>query len=572
MASLKANKLANPNTELANIRRASPRVSCTEEDIHVYGYGQFQRMALLCSIVSFFMNVVHSQTLLVMSRPVAHWCKPPDEYAGLSADEWKNTSIPKDVDGQFSSCTRYEPPMPTPADNKSEVSCDCWDYDSEVGATIVRDFSLVCDRIWLLRALRFVYSLGGSVLLPVMGSAADKYGRRAVLGLTLFGLVISGVVTSLVETLVEFAVLQLLTSASISTFQAISTVLLFEVTPQDHRMLFCMLNICVPLVLGTVVLGLIGTTSMHWSAMQLVVLSPTLLLLLTYHLTDEAPRWLITSWKFKDAERVILWAARKNGLPDLDKVRLAYFRVKERAVSRDGFTARPTIFNIVSLPPLRSQTLIVFGGWWAIFNCYYSIAEYKSFGGGAVSFYIMIGIANMFTQTVNYFVLRGYGRRKPISAYFLGLSVLMTSLAALVALGMELAFAKVAVSTAFLVEVAFTTMFVFTVELYPTAVRSAGMCGAFLFGRLGGISASLFSILRLLDPPMDRLIPMLVNAVVFFTLGLLVVLLPETLAMRATDKGQEAAQEDKWRLDSPLKRKKKSRQVPRKCIVRKLDR
>ncbi|KAG0441143.1 hypothetical protein HPB47_016036 [Ixodes persulcatus] len=219
MTTLEDNKLANPNTELANIRNAPSRVPSTEEEIHVYGYGQFQRMALLCSIVSFFMNVVHSQTLLVMSRPVAHWCKPPDEYAGLSADEWKNTSIPKDVDGRFSSCTRYEPPMPTPADNKTEVSCDRWDYDSEVDATIVRDFNLVCDRKWLLRALRFVYSLGGSVLLPVMGSAADNYGRRAVLGLTLFGLVLSGVVTSLVKTLVEFAVLQLLTSTSITTFQ-----------------------------------------------------------------------------------------------------------------------------------------------------------------------------------------------------------------------------------------------------------------------------------------------------------------------------------------------------------------
>ncbi|XP_029850647.2 solute carrier family 22 member 7-like [Ixodes scapularis] len=516
MSSLKALKLANPNTELANIRSKLPKAPSTEEDIHVYGYGQFQRMALLCSIVSFFMNVVHSQTLLVMSPTVAHWCKPPDEYAGLSVDEWKNTSIPKDVDGQFSSCTRYEPPMPTPADNKSEVSCDCWDYDSEVGATIVRDFSLVCDRKWLLRALRFVYSLGGSVRLPIMGSAADKSWRRAALGLTLFGLVLSSVVTSLVKTLVEFAVLQLLTSTSITTFQAISTVLLAEVTLKDHRMLFCMLNICVPLVLGTVVLGLIGTTSMHWSAMQLVVLSPTLLLLLTYHLTDECPRWLITSWKFKEAERVIFWAARKNGIPDLDK--------------------------------------------------------YKSFGGGAFPFYIMIGIANMFTQTVSYFVLSGYGRRKPMSAYFLGLSVLMTSLVALVALGMELAFAKVAVLTAFLVEVSFATMFVFTVELYPTAVRSAVMCGAFLFGRLGGISASLFSALRLLDPPMDRLIPKLVNAVVLFTLGLLVLSLPETLAISATDKGQEAALEDKWSLDSPLKRKKKSRQVPRKCIARKLER
>ncbi|XP_040077459.1 solute carrier family 22 member 9-like [Ixodes scapularis] len=323
-----------------------------------------------------------------------------------------------------------------------------------------------------------------------MGSAADNYGRRAVLGLTLFGLVLSGVVTSLVETLVEFAVLQLLMSASITAFQAISTVLLFEVTPQVHRMLFCVLNICVPLVLGTVVLGLIGTTSMHWSAMQLVVLSPTLLLLLTYHQTDESPLWLITSWKFKDAERVILWAARKNGLPDLDK---AYH------------------FQHRLLFPVAFRNAHRFRWLCAIFNCYYTIARYKSFGGGAVFFYIMIGIANMFTQTVNYFVLRGCGRRKPILAYFLGLSVLMTSLTALVALEMELAFAKVAVPE--------------------------------------------HSWWKWLSQPC-----------------FLVLSLPETLAMSETDKGQEAAQEDKWRLDSLLKQKKKSRKVPRKCIAQKLDR
>ncbi|EEC08193.1 hypothetical protein IscW_ISCW005394 [Ixodes scapularis] len=128
MVSMKANKLAKPNTELANIRTASPRVPRTEEDIHVYGYGHPQPDA----------------------PPHVASCGPlvqaPDEYAGLSADEWKNRSIPKDVDGRSSSCTRYEPPIPTPADNKTEVSCDRWDYDSEVGATIVRDFSHVCGR------------------------------------------------------------------------------------------------------------------------------------------------------------------------------------------------------------------------------------------------------------------------------------------------------------------------------------------------------------------------------------------------------------------------------------------
>ncbi|CAN7974801.1 unnamed protein product, partial [Ixodes persulcatus] len=42
MTTLEDNKLANPNTELANIRNAPSRVPSTEEEIHVYGYGHPQ--------------------------------------------------------------------------------------------------------------------------------------------------------------------------------------------------------------------------------------------------------------------------------------------------------------------------------------------------------------------------------------------------------------------------------------------------------------------------------------------------------------------------------------------------
>ncbi|CAN7946408.1 unnamed protein product, partial [Ixodes hexagonus] len=117
-----------------------------EEDVHIYGYGKFQGLAFLSSIVSFFVVVVHNQSIFIMAPPVDHWCKPSNEYAGLTAEEWKNTSIPMGVDGRFSRCTRYDPPLPTDAGNRTEVECDRWDYDTEAGASIIKEFDLVCER------------------------------------------------------------------------------------------------------------------------------------------------------------------------------------------------------------------------------------------------------------------------------------------------------------------------------------------------------------------------------------------------------------------------------------------
>ncbi|XP_040073259.2 solute carrier family 22 member 6-A-like [Ixodes scapularis] len=301
------------------------------------------------------------------------------------------------MDGQISSCTRYEPPMLTIAENGTEVSCDRWDYNREVGASIIIELDLVCERKGLLGALQAVYIGGGAVLLPVMRSLADSYGRRLVLGLTLFGLIASRMVTSGVKTLLEFGLLQLLMSTSVTTLEAISTVMLFEDTPQDCRMLLCSINVGVPLVLGPLTLGLIGRFFVHWTAMQLVMTSPTPRLVLTIYLTDESSRWLMASWKFKEVEQVIITVANVTDLQDLNKMRFQFIKIKGEVVSRQAFGAKPNVFGIIKSTKMRARSVILFGSWFVVFYCYPSISQYRSVRRDAVTFHTTIGTANLCT-------------------------------------------------------------------------------------------------------------------------------------------------------------------------------
>ncbi|CAN7946410.1 unnamed protein product [Ixodes hexagonus] len=251
-----------------------------------------------------------------------------------------------------------------------------------------------------------------------------------------------------------------------------------------------------------------------------------------------------------------------NGRTDLEKVRSEFERMKEGVISREGFSSKPTLFGIIRSTAMRTRSLIVFGSWFVLLNTYHTISDDDSVAANPDAFYLMIGAINVFTLTANYMVLKLYGRRKPMWFYMMTLSTLMMSQAALVVLQMESA--RLVMITVVIVEVAFATTFVFTVEVFPTAVRSAGVCGANLFGHMGIMTASLLDQFVHLEPPFDRLVPKLISGCGFLTFGSLVLLLPETSIAIAVDLVQEAPKRDNWRQQVPVKQKFKRSDSPPK--------
>ncbi|KAL1423442.1 hypothetical protein MTO96_021054 [Rhipicephalus appendiculatus] len=77
----------------------------------VFGFGRFQRLALLCAQITTF--VAYSQSFAVVTdlEPVDHWCRPGAEYANVSAQAWKELYLPRGPGGRgYDGCHHYEAP------------------------------------------------------------------------------------------------------------------------------------------------------------------------------------------------------------------------------------------------------------------------------------------------------------------------------------------------------------------------------------------------------------------------------------------------------------------------------
>ncbi|KAL1466063.1 hypothetical protein MTO96_026875 [Rhipicephalus appendiculatus] len=143
---------------------ATSSPTAIEDNTHVIlGNGLYQIRLLVASALATAMIVTQALAYELIGRPVEHWCRPPADLRDMSANVWRNAAIPVDVDGHFSQCTMYDPPI---AENDTEVrvvvECREWDYDGDRRAdSVISRWDLVCGRRWLYELSAIVAMLAG---------------------------------------------------------------------------------------------------------------------------------------------------------------------------------------------------------------------------------------------------------------------------------------------------------------------------------------------------------------------------------------------------------------------------
>ena len=78
--------------------------------------------------------------------------------------------------------------------SSSLKSCQRWIYDRSVfSSTLITKFDLVCDRDWMKSLVGMMYMIGLFLGSLVVGFAADRYGRKPTLMISMMGLSLSGI-------------------------------------------------------------------------------------------------------------------------------------------------------------------------------------------------------------------------------------------------------------------------------------------------------------------------------------------------------------------------------------------
>ncbi|XP_077523241.1 solute carrier family 22 member 7-like [Amblyomma americanum] len=539
------------------------------DHILIFGHGVFQRLILLCTLLSVFCTILHAEASSNLARPVDHWCRPPAAYANLPPETWKNASIPVELDGSYSGCFRYEPPFVPQSTNSSRdsretVPCDAgWDYAASTRVSIVGEWNLVCDRRWLMSVLTACYMAGSLLIMPFVGTAADRLGRRPVLGFSLSILIVSGILLAFSSTLFMFASLRFFISASAGSLVVISIVQLFEVTDSSRRVLYCSIAVTGGFSAAHVYGELVYDWVYDWSLIQLFCMVPTGLLIGAVYFVEESPCWLLATFRIKRAAEVVMSAARMNGADmllvgkRLEVIRQEARKARAEATMTTGegmLEASPA--ELFTNRALRNETLVIYGCWFLANSFSYRLRASRE---DRVVYRALVALA-IPTVAANVFLLSTKGRRLSTALSLVLLGSVMASLAGVSffvpgsgdILSSRLMTA-VLVAELLAVDLAVISLYVITVEMYPTVLKGCGISLGYMCGRLG---ATLAPFVETIESSSVRGTVLAVASLLLVAFGALAwVVLPETTKVHAMNTFRDRVDEDadKWMLKTPLK-------------------
>ncbi|WAR04984.1 ORCT-like protein [Mya arenaria] len=407
--------------------------------------------------------------------------------------------IPPASEYKYDRCNLYQDEAPndivvntTDLSNASLHSCTQWVYSRDVfKETFTSEQNFVCGDSLKTSHIQLVFYFGVLCGDLGFGLLADIIGRK--------------------KSFLISAVFQLASALGVvwAPNFLVYTILQFCVGAGCHGVFIC------SCVLG---LELVGPNKRVWAGILIHGFFTTGLIYLSgAALLDESPRWLISVGRTAEAEKIIQKMAKQNNT-----------QVPEKLF--DGNTTATT---------QAGGKLVV------VSMCYYGVTMYAgTIGGNFYLNFFLLAVAEI-PKFVNIPMLERLGRRwTHICFMWLGGFALIGMVFTVVYGGQELHWATLTLSLIGKLGPAgaFSTVYVFSLELYPTVLRNAGMGASSCVARFGGMAAPYVAKMgELIGGDFGKALPLVIFGASSILAGFLCIFLPETLHQQLPDTAEEAA-------------------------------
>ncbi|KAL0276166.1 UNVERIFIED_CONTAM: hypothetical protein PYX00_003790 [Menopon gallinae] len=404
------------------------------------------------------------------------------------------------------------------------TKCTEWEYDRSVfRETIITEWDLVCDRAQLANVAQTIFMFGVLLGSALFGMAADKFGRKIPLMISVILQAATGIATAYVPVFTGFLALRFFDALATGGQMVVSFVICMEMIGQKWRTLVSVLY-HLPFNIGHSILPVVSYFLRDWREFQLAISAPSILMLLYWWVIPESPRWLLTVGRRAEALAVLEKGARINKLP---KPALPDEKMGNSKPDKEegGNEKKAVVFDLFRTPNLRTRTLCIYFNWLAAGLCFFGLAQYMGQIGGNIFLNVAIsGLIELPGALTCTFLMERYGRRLTVMG-----SNLLSGVACLLIMAVPEGgshWPRVVLAALGMVgtSVSFPTIYLYSGEIFPTVVRNVGIGTSSMCARIGSMIAPFVTSLAI----WSKFLPPLTFGVIPLIGALLTLLLPET--------------------------------------------
>ncbi|XP_076887191.1 organic cation/carnitine transporter 4-like [Bidens hawaiensis] len=406
-----------------------------------------------------------------------------------------------------------------------------WRWDDSEGWSTVAEWGLVCGqkyKIGLVQALFFCGSMIGSGLFGYLSDT--KLGRKRSLTLVCIMSISFSLLTSISPNYWIYAILHLLTGFCSGGIGVCAFVLAVEPIGPAKRGLAGMSTFYFYST-GIALLSVIAYMFQSWRFLYIASSIPSIIFLVfMLPFISESPRWYLVQGKPDEAMKIMHKIAKTNrkNLPEnvylvLDKVaRSCDHKSIENEGTREVVTS--SVIDVIKSPLTRNRLLLLMGIYFVSASMYYGLNLNAT--NLETNIYISVllnSAAEMPAYLLTGILIDRFGR-KPLGVgtqWFSGIFCLVGSFMGSQG-NWKIMKTMCGVLGIFGMSGSFNLLFVYTMELFPTVVRTVALGSARQVGQIGAILVPFVVV-------MDASLSYMVFGACGIVGGILIFFLPETL-------------------------------------------
>ncbi|XP_072031442.1 solute carrier family 22 member 15-like [Amphiura filiformis] len=411
-----------------------------------------------------------------------------------------------------------------PTEDPCKATCGQYIFDKSNFSSIVSEWALVCEDKEYVGLVQSAFMFGILLGNIFIGPLADQYGRKLTIVYGHIGMAAFHFAAAYSQSYLQFVIARFLVGLVAAGCITTTVVYVMENAPSNWR---TMLNTIYGFFygFGISLLALLAYFLREWR--DLVLYSNVLLLgfICLLWFLPESPRWLASQGRLGEAEEILFYLGRRNGVTPV-----TYDMVSLRGMSNVASTndvQKGSVLDGFRTREMRRRMLILMFIWMVSTMSYFGLTIGSSNLGG--NMYITVALSGLIelpAKVIGGMISTRFGRRIAVTSCMMLCGVCCLAVIFLPRMqdgDMSSTQTTIAMIAKMGVSAAFNIIFLYTGELLPTVIRSSTFSFCSMTGRIAGIIGPLIA------STLGDNIVFLIYGTTCIIAGIVSIYLPETL-------------------------------------------